>query len=69
MVRASDKLLLGIGVVASFFYKWYCLWIVKLLMSEIRAVHEGYAANHLDDGETEANNLVPPSDSFTVDKF
>lgn len=69
LVLASDKLLLGIVVVTVFLYNWYCLWIVKLLMSEIRAVREGYA-NPLDDGEIEnVNNLVPSSDSFTVDKF
>ncbi|CAL8089763.1 unnamed protein product [Orchesella dallaii] len=69
IVLATDRVLFSIITVVSFLYKWYCLWIVKLLMSEIRAVREGYA-NPLDDGEIDqANNLVPSSDSFTVDKF
>ncbi|ODN03016.1 hypothetical protein Ocin01_03668 [Orchesella cincta] len=69
IILASDRVLFSIITVVSFLYKWYCTWIVKLLMSEIRAVRAGYA-NPLDDGEIDqANNLVPSSDSFTVDKF
>lgn len=40
-----DVVALSVGLITIFLYKWYSLWIVKILMREITSVSEAEGYN------------------------
>lgn len=65
VVFLYDKIAMSIGIISVFLYKWYSLWIVKLLMREITAIAEGEVYG---DG-IEIEDTDPGDISIPLDKF
>jgi hypothetical protein len=55
-----DKVAISVGLIFIFLYKWYSLWIVKILMREITSVSGG---------EVYGDGIEDEPDAIPLDKF
>jgi hypothetical protein len=66
-VFLHDKVAMSISLISYFLYKWYSVWIVKILMKEIKSrVSEGEVYEdgiEIGDTDTEQETAIP------LDKF